>query len=144
MTVGYLLCGGLYRLRWLKVLLTFRLIGYFCVHLLQNVSWMVADEQRGLVYRRDSKCVPVLSAGEREEESSGPSSEASCVSVFSSYFTYLYFLLILPLKPKAAHRTVRSKFVKFGILLEGHFKRPWREIDTDWPKGGAIANSRKC
>ncbi len=34
-----------------------------------------------------------------------------------------------------AYRTIRSKIVKSGTLVEGHAKGPWRKFDMDWPKG---------
>ncbi len=62
-------------------------------------------------------------------------------TVFLPFLLFYHFLFILTLKSMAAHRTIRSKAVKFGTLSEGHAKRPWHKLDIDWPKGGTIANS---
>ncbi len=59
---------------------------------------------------------------------------------------YLFFsLLFFPLlKTMTAHRTILSKVVKFGTLVEGHAKRPMAGTGGLLAKGGAIANSWKC
>ncbi len=36
-----------------------------------------------------------------------------------------------------AYRTIWSKIVKSGTLVEGHAKGPWHKFDMDWPKGDA-------
>ncbi len=41
----------------------------------------------------------------------------------------------------AAHRTIWSKVVKFGTLIEGQAKRPWRKFDVNWAKGGATVEN---
>ncbi len=47
------------------------------------------------------------------------------------YLFLFHSFFILPLKSMAAHRTVQSKVVKSGTLVEGRAKRSCREFDTD-------------
>ncbi len=74
----------------------------------------------------------------------GPSSDAPNVFFFSSVLHCIMHLVFIYSAIKvsmAAHRTIQSKVVKFGTLVEDHVKQPWRQFDVDWPKGGATANS---
>jgi hypothetical protein len=33
--------------------------------------------------------------------------------------------------------------MKFGTLVDGCARRPWREFHVDWPKGSTLANRRR-
>ncbi len=59
--------------------------------------------------------------------------------VIAVLLSFLFFILLL--KSMAAHGTVQSKVVKFGTLVEGPCQEAMAQIDVNWPKWGALANS---